>query len=42
MAKYAEVFKKQKDVEAVEERGVGARNNWVRLLGLTEHANADG
>jgi serine/threonine protein kinase len=32
MAKYAEVFKKQRDVEAVEERGAGARNNWVRLL----------
>ncbi|KAL7422770.1 serine/threonine-protein kinase dbf2 [Cryptotrichosporon argae] len=29
MAKYAEVFKKQRDVEAVEERGQGNRNNWV-------------
>ena len=29
MAKYAEVFKKQKDVEAVEEKGNGNRNNWV-------------
>jgi len=29
MAKYAEVFKKQKDVEAVEENGSGNRNNWV-------------
>ena len=29
MAKYAEVFKKQRDVEAVEERGKGNRNNWV-------------
>ncbi|EIW67258.1 hypothetical protein TREMEDRAFT_40420 [Tremella mesenterica DSM 1558] len=29
MAKYAEVFKKQRDVEAVEERGIGNRNNWV-------------
>jgi hypothetical protein len=29
MAKYAEVFKKQRDVEAVEERGHGNRNNWV-------------
>lgn len=31
MAKYAEVFKKQRDVEAVEERGLGNRNNWVCL-----------
>lgn len=31
MAKYAEVFKKQRDVEAVEEKGLGNRNNWVRL-----------
>ena len=29
MAKYAEVFKKQRDVEAVEEKGRGNRNNWV-------------
>lgn len=29
MAKYAEVFKKQRDVEAVEEKGSGNRNNWV-------------
>lgn len=29
MAKYAEVFKKQRDVEAVEEKGQGNRNNWV-------------
>ena len=29
MAKYAEVFKKQRDVEAVEEKGSGDRNNWV-------------
>jgi hypothetical protein len=30
MAKYAEVFKKQRDVAAVEEKnGKGGRNNWV-------------
>jgi hypothetical protein len=29
MAKYAEVFKKQRDVEAVQENGLGNRNNWV-------------
>jgi len=29
MAKYAEVFKKQRDVEAVQEKGLGNRNNWV-------------
>lgn len=29
MAKYAEVFKKQRDVAAVEEKGMGARDNWV-------------
>ncbi|KAL1406327.1 serine/threonine-protein kinase dbf2 [Vanrija albida] len=29
MAKYAEVFKKQRDVEAVQEKGQGNRNNWV-------------
>ena len=29
MAKYAEVFKKQRDVEAVQEKGSGDRNNWV-------------
>lgn len=29
MAKYAEVFKKQRDVEAVEERGAGDRKNWI-------------
>ncbi|ODN78088.1 AGC/NDR/NDR-UNCLASSIFIED protein kinase [Cryptococcus wingfieldii CBS 7118] len=38
MAKYAEVFKKQKDVEAVEERGIGNRNNWV---GFTFGKNAN-
>lgn len=32
MAKYAEVFKKQRDVEAVEEKGLGNRNNWVSAL----------
>jgi hypothetical protein len=32
MAKYAEVFKKQRDVEAVQEKGLGNRNNWVRHL----------
>ncbi|AFR95626.2 non-specific serine/threonine protein kinase [Cryptococcus neoformans C23] len=37
MAKYAEVFKKQRDVEAVEERGIGKRNNWV---GFTFGKNA--
>jgi len=37
MAKYAEVFKKQRDVEAVEERGSGNRNNWV---GFTFGRNA--
>jgi len=31
MAKYAEVFKKQRDVEAVQEKGLGNRNNWVRF-----------
>ncbi|KAK4688999.1 cell cycle protein kinase DBF2, partial [Tremellales sp. Uapishka_1] len=39
MAKYAEVFKKQRDVEAVEERGSGIRNNWV---GFTFGRNAVG
>jgi len=34
MAKYAEVFKKQRDVEAVQEKGLGNRNNWVRYLFL--------
>lgn len=29
MAKYAEVFKKQRDVEAVEEKGMGDRKNWI-------------
>ncbi|BEI86802.1 hypothetical protein CcaverHIS002_0701480 [Cutaneotrichosporon cavernicola] len=29
MAKYAEVFKKQRSVEAVEEKGMGDRKNWV-------------
>ena len=38
MAKYAEVFKKQRDVEAVEERGKGNRNNWVSGRGS---GNAD-
>ena len=33
MAKYAEVFKKQRDVEAVEEKGSGNRNNWVGRFG---------
>jgi hypothetical protein len=37
MAKYAEVFKKQRDVEAVEEKGSGDRNNWV---GFTFGRNA--
>jgi non-specific serine/threonine protein kinase len=37
MAKYAEVFKKQRDVEAVEEKGQGKRNNWV---GFTFGRNA--
>jgi non-specific serine/threonine protein kinase len=37
MAKYAEVFKKQRDVEAVEEKGIGNRNNWV---GFTFGRNA--
>ncbi len=47
MAKYAEVFKKQRDVEAVEEKGQGNRNNWVGLLlgimlhlGLCENRSA--
>ncbi|WWC71565.1 uncharacterized protein I206_105523 [Kwoniella pini CBS 10737] len=38
MAKYAEVFKKQRDVEAVEEKGIGNRNNWV---GFTFGRNAN-
>ncbi|CAD6577538.1 MAG: hypothetical protein TREMPRED_001973, partial [Tremellales sp. Tagirdzhanova-0007] len=38
MAKYAEVFKKQRDVEAVEEKGSGNRNNWV---GFTFGRNAN-
>lgn len=38
MAKYAEVFKKQADVEAVEERGVGERSAWV---GFTFGRNAN-
>ncbi len=29
MAKYAEVFKKQADVDAVAEKGIGGRNAWV-------------
>lgn len=29
MAKYAEVFKKQADVDAVAEKGAGGRNAWV-------------
>jgi hypothetical protein len=29
MAKYAEVFKKQQDVDAVAERGIGERSAWV-------------
>jgi hypothetical protein len=37
MAKYAEVFKKQRDVEAVQEKGLGNRNNWVRYLLLFIH-----
>jgi hypothetical protein len=37
MAKYAEVFKKQRDVEAVQEKGLGNRNNWVRYLLLLNH-----
>lgn len=37
MAKYAEVFKKQRDVEAVEEKGQGKRDNWV---GFTFGRNA--
>ncbi|WVQ81848.1 hypothetical protein IAT38_003975 [Cryptococcus sp. DSM 104549] len=38
MAKYAEVFKKQRDVEAVQEKGIGNRNNWV---GFTFGKNAN-
>ncbi|WWC90715.1 uncharacterized protein L201_005652 [Kwoniella dendrophila CBS 6074] len=38
MAKYAEVFKKQRDVEAVQEKGIGNRNNWV---GFTFGRNAN-
>ncbi|WVR00002.1 hypothetical protein IAU59_007144 [Kwoniella sp. CBS 9459] len=38
MAKYAEVFKKQRDVEAVQEKGQGNRNNWV---GFTFGRNAN-
>jgi hypothetical protein len=40
MAKYAEVFKKQRDVEAVEERGKGNRNNWVSRAqwGTSDHS----
>ncbi|WVR07582.1 hypothetical protein IAU60_004624 [Kwoniella sp. DSM 27419] len=38
MAKYAEVFKKQRDVEAVKEKGQGNRNNWV---GFTFGRNAN-
>lgn len=38
MAKYAEVFKKQADVEAVAERGEGGRNAWV---GFTFGRNAN-
>lgn len=32
MAKYAEVFKKQADVDAVMEKGSGERNAWVSPL----------
>lgn len=39
MAKYAEVFKKQRDVEAVQEKGLGNRNNWVRYLSLLIHGD---
>lgn len=38
MAKYAEVFKKQADVEAVAERGRGEKNAWV---GFTFGRNAN-
>ncbi|WWC63293.1 uncharacterized protein I303_105893 [Kwoniella dejecticola CBS 10117] len=38
MAKYAEVFKKQRDVEAVQEKGIGNRNNW---MGFTFGRNAN-
>jgi hypothetical protein len=38
MAKYAEVFKKQADVEAVAERGKGEKNAWV---GFTFGRNAN-
>lgn len=37
MAKYAEVFKKQRDVDAVIEKGIGARNDWI---GFTFGKNA--
>lgn len=37
MAKYAEVFKKQRDVEAVQEKGMGNRNNWVSLPSMPCH-----
>ena len=40
MAKYAEVFKKQRDVAAVEEKGGKAgRNNWVGFT-FGRHVNA--
>ena len=38
MAKYAEVFKKQQDVDAVQEKGRGGRNAWV---GFTFGRNAN-
>lgn len=37
MAKYAEVFKKQRDVEAVQENGQGDRKQWI---GFTFGRNA--
>lgn len=38
MAKYAEVFKKQADVDAVAEKGAGGRNAWI---GFTFGRNAN-
>jgi non-specific serine/threonine protein kinase len=39
MAKYAEVFKKQADVDAVAEKGLGSRSAWVSMSGLPLHVS---
>ncbi len=41
MAKYAEVFKKQADVDAVAEKGMGSRQAWVSWSGPMAGLEAD-